>query len=167
MAAANTKSKNNSVQPGRRTWRSWAGQTLGALKTRTTIVVKVPVAASLREASLEYRKSHADRAAHRAAATALISDRSRNARSSCIGNVLIFLRCVAAHADGADDVSFKHDRNSTLQRRRPRQSQSSDATVANLIFKYFAWPTENRRRSRFANANLNARNLRVVKSLQQ
>jgi hypothetical protein len=34
MAAANTKSKNSSVQPGRRECRSWAGQIFGVMSRR-------------------------------------------------------------------------------------------------------------------------------------
>src|ERR1051326_6805903 len=61
MAAANTKSKNNSVQPGRRTWRSCAGQTFGAANTFRTFA-EIPVAASLLAAP-ELRESGCE--AHR------------------------------------------------------------------------------------------------------
>src|SRR5204863_3332460 len=93
-------------------------------------------------------------------------------RTSCtccsdLGDVFIFLRRVATDADRADDFVFEHDRNATLQWRRSGQSQSSYATVADLIFKYFAGPSENCRGARLADSNLHAGNLSVVQSLKQ
>src|SRR5438046_9576250 len=76
-------------------------------------------------------------------ATTSICDRTSCTCCSNLGDILIFLRRVATNADRADDFVFEHDRNATLQRRRSGQSQSSYATVADLIFKYFAWPWEN------------------------
>src|SRR5213080_4406760 len=76
-------------------------------------------------------------------ATVLVCDRTSDACGSNLGDILIFLRRVATDADRADDFVFEHDRNATLQGRRSGQSQSSYATVADLIFKYFAGPSEN------------------------
>src|ERR1051326_4163703 len=156
MAAANTKSKNNSIQPGRRRCRSCAEQTLGATRRdprleRTALLPAV--ACTMPPGSTP-------------PSTALISDRS-SAPSSCLGNVLIFLRSVTAYANRPDHLSLVNYGDATLQRRCPRQRQRSYTPVTHLIFKHFARPAEDRRSSRFANANLNARNLRIVEPLQQ
>src|SRR5207244_12471119 len=121
----------------RRTCCSCAGQSFGTLKNRVIIAGTTPVAASLCEANPECRKSRGESAARRAAATALVCDRSSGACGSDLGDVFIFLRCVATDADRADDFVFEHDRNATLQRRRSGQSQSSYATVSNLTVNYF------------------------------
>src|SRR5205814_9001590 len=84
-----------------------------------------------------------------------------------LGDVLIFLRSVATDADRANHIAFENNRDTTLQWGRPRQSQRRYTAVANLILKHLARPAENRRSPRFPNANLNARDLRVVESLQQ
>src|SRR5262249_37895323 len=155
IAAANTKSKNNSIQPGRRTWRSWAGQTLGLMRRRD-----LRLRSWLTFAEIAARSSEPLPEA-RILPTFLVSDRGSGARSSDFGDVLIFLRSVSADADRADDFVFEDDRNAALQRRRSGQSQRSYATVTHLIFKHFAWPPENRRSPCFAYPNLDARNLRV------
>src|SRR5438094_4373639 len=165
------------MQPTRPTCCSCAVQSFGTLKNRVIIAGTTPVAASLPaspelreggcEANPECRKSRGESAARRAAATALVCDRSSGACGSDLGDVFIFLRRVATDADRADDFVFEHDRNATLQRRRSGQSQSSYATVADLIFKYFAGPAENCRGARLADSNLNAGDLRVVESLQE
>src|SRR5436189_4920471 len=100
-------------------------------------------------------------------ATTSVCDHGSGACSSDLGDVFIFLRRVPTDADRADDFVFEHDRNATLQRRRSGQSQSSYATVADLIFKYFAGPSENCRGARLADSNLHAGNLSVVQSLEQ
>src|SRR5205814_3292821 len=100
-------------------------------------------------------------------ATTSICDCTSCTCGSNLGDILIFLRRVATDADRADDFVFEHDRNATLQRRRSGQSQSSYATVADLIFKYFAGPPENCCGARLANSNLHAGNLSVVQSLEQ
>src|SRR6059058_4213550 len=94
-------------------------------------------------------------------------DHGSGACSSDLGDILIVLRRVATDADRADDFVFEHDRNATLQRRRSGQSQSSYATVADLIFKDFAGPSENCCGARLADSNLYAGNLSVVQSLEQ
>src|SRR5438046_10000206 len=96
-------------------------------------------------------------------ATTSICDRTSCTCGSNLGDILIFLRRVATDADRADDFVFEHDRNATLQRRRSGQSQSSYATGADLIFKYFAGPSENCRGARLADSNLHAGHLCVVK----
>src|SRR5207249_8928243 len=98
---------------------------------------------------------------------ALVCDRGGCACGSNLGDILIFLRRVATDADRADDFVFEHDRNATLQRCCAGQSQSSYAAVADLIFKYFAGPSENGRGARLAYSNLHAGNLSVVQSLEQ
>src|SRR5438067_6714686 len=100
-------------------------------------------------------------------ATTSVCDRTSCACGSNLGDILIFLRRVATDADRADDFVFEHDRNATLQRRRSGQSHSSYATVADLIFKYFAGASENCCGARLANSNLHAGNLSVVQSLEQ
>src|SRR5213080_237752 len=100
-------------------------------------------------------------------ATTSICDRGSGACGSDLGDVFIFLRRVSANADCADDFAFEHDGNATLQRRRSGQSQSSYATVADLIFKYFAGSSENCCGARLADSNLHAGNLSVVQSLEQ
>src|SRR5207248_11366666 len=100
-------------------------------------------------------------------ATTSICDCTSCACGSNLGDILIFLRSVATDADGADDFVFEHDRNATLQRRRSWQSKSSYATLADLIFKYFAGPSENCRGARLADSNLHAGNLSFVQSLEQ
>src|SRR5437763_10535742 len=100
-------------------------------------------------------------------ATTSICDRTSCTCCSNLGDILIFLRRVSANADCADDFVFEHDRNATLQWRRSGQSQSSYATVADLIFKYFAGPSENCRGARLADSNLHAGNLSVVQSFEQ
>src|SRR5262245_51494510 len=96
-----------------------------------------------------------------------ISDSTRSACGSDLGDIFVFLRSITAYTNRPDHFSLVNNRDSTLQRCCPRQRQRSYATVAHLIFKHFAWASENRCRSSFTNANLNARNLRVVESLQQ
>src|SRR5438477_3538023 len=100
-------------------------------------------------------------------ATTSVCDRTSCACGSNFGDILIFLRRVATDADRADDFVFEHDRNATLQRRRSGQSQSSYATVADLIFKDFAGPSENCCGARLADSSLYAGNLSVVQSLEQ
>src|SRR5262249_8260513 len=153
-------------QPGRRTWRSWAAQTFGAAKTLRTVAA-APEAASACGVHREYRITRDESVAHRAAATALLSDCGSGASSSHLCNVLLFLRSVTAYADRPNHFSLVNNGDTTLQRCCPRQRQRSYATVAHLIFKHFAWASENRGRSRFTNANLNTRNLCIVESFQQ
>src|SRR5215472_1237937 len=100
-------------------------------------------------------------------ATASISDRGCRILGSGLGDVLIFLRRVPTDADRANHFTFDNNGDTTLQWRRPGQSQRRYASVANLVFKHFARPSKNCCRARFANANLNARDLRLVESFQQ
>src|SRR5215813_8668539 len=133
MAAANTKSKNNSVQPGRRTWCSWAGQTLGVIKSRDLRLQPwLNFAETVARSSEPLPETWV-------LTTFLICDRSSGARSSYLGDVLIFLRSVTAYANRPDHFSLVNYGDATLQRRGPWQRQRSYATVTHLIFKHFAW----------------------------
>src|SRR5262249_44970036 len=156
IAAANTRSKNNSVQLGRRMCRSCSGQISGRLKSRVIIARTAPVAASLCEANCKRGRPLADRAAHRTAATVSVFDRGSSGRSSDLGNVLILLWRVTADSDGADDFPFEKNGNATLQRCRTRQRERSYATLADLIFKHFARPAENRCRPGLRDPDLDA-----------
>src|SRR5438874_2528763 len=100
-------------------------------------------------------------------ATTSVCDRTSCACRSNFGDVLIFLRRIPTDSDRTDHFPFENNGNAALQRRRSGQSQSSYATVADLIFKDFAWPSENCRGARLADSNLHAGNLSVVQSLEQ
>src|SRR5438046_9111841 len=100
IAAAKIKSKNSSVQSGRRTWCSWAGHNFGALTNR----------------DLNSKLSGED--------PFLLfcwngSDCRRCACSSNFSDVFIFLWRVPTDSDGADHFAFKLDRNAALQRSGP------------------------------------------------
>src|SRR5262249_32900114 len=81
-------------------------------------------------------------------------------------NVFIFLRSIAADAYCADDFAFIDDRYSALKRCRAGQREGRNAPVAYLIFEDFAWPSEDRGGAGLADADLNARNLRIVEAVQ-
>src|SRR5436190_2109206 len=55
-------------------------------------------------------------------ATTSVCDHTSCACGSNFGDILIFLRRVATDADRTNDFVFEHDRNTTLQRRRPGRS---------------------------------------------
>src|SRR5262249_29902401 len=89
-------------------------------------------------------------------------DRRLGCGRSSFRYVLVFLRRVAAYADRADDFALVDDRDAALKRSSTGQRQSSNAAVANLIFKYLARPAEDCRRPRFTDADFDACHLRVV-----
>src|SRR5438034_5762582 len=146
IAAAKIKSKNSSVQSGRRTWCSWAGHNFGALRNR----------------DLTSELSGED-------PFLLLCwngcDRGHRVCSSDLGDVFIFLWCVSADSDGADHSAFKLDWNAALQRRGAGQRQRRAATGAHLILKDFARPPENSRGPRFSDSDFHAFDLRVVESV--
>src|SRR6266545_443099 len=147
MRARWTTSSTSSVQPGRRTCRSSAGQSLGALKNRDWISVLIGNGSSLFRPKL--------------------SNRGASACRSDLGNVFIFLRRVTAYADCADHFAFKFYGNTALQRRRTWQSQRGYPTITDLIFKHLAWAAENRRRPGFADPDFHTRHLCIVEPLEQ
>src|SRR5262249_15236825 len=145
MAAANIRSKNNSVQLGRRMCRSCSGQLSGLRNNRHIAATTIePAGLALSTTASPGFNS------------------GSSACSSDLGNVLILLWRVTADSDSANDFSFENDGNATLQSRRTGQGQRGYATLADLIFKHFARPVENCRRPRFADSNLYAGNLGVV-----
>src|SRR5262249_39796264 len=99
--------------------------------------------------------------------TRSISDGSSGARSSNFCDVFIFLGCVTADTDCTDHFAVENNRNAALQWRRTRQGERCDATLAYLIFKYFAQSTENRCCPCFADSNFNAGDLRIIQTLEQ
>src|SRR5438034_1383972 len=88
IAAAKIRSKNSSVQSGRRMWCSWAGHNFGALRNR----------------DLTSELSGKD-------PLMLLSwngcDRGRGVCSSNLSDVFIFLWCVSADSDRADHFGFR------------------------------------------------------------
>ena len=86
---------------------------------------------------------------------------------SCLGDVFVFLRTFAAHADRADDFSVDDNRNATLQGRCAGQRQCGYAPFFDLIFEIFAGPAEDGRGSRFSDSYLDARDLRIVEPVEQ
>lgn len=87
----------------------------------------------------------------------------RETSGARFGDVLIFLGRVAADAYGADDLAVNSERNTSLKRCGARKDEGSDAAVLDLIFKLFTGPAENRGSARFADSDVDARDLRIVK----
>src|SRR5437867_13339136 len=116
------------MQPTLPRCSTYASQSVGALKSGVSMAetthgaASLPASPELREggceANPECRKSRGESAARRAAATALVCDRTSCARGSDLGDVLIFLRRVPADTAGADHFPFKNNANAPLQWRR-------------------------------------------------
>src|SRR5262249_13205798 len=83
------------------------------------------------------------------------------------GDVFVFLRCVSAHTDGANDFSIDEDGNSSLERRSAWQHQRSGSPVFDLVLELLARPAEIRGRTSLADCDIDARDLRIVETLEE
>src|SRR6516165_2080790 len=96
-----------------------------------------------------------------------ILNRCCSGSSANFRNVFVLLRRVSADAYRADYLAFKFDRHAALQWRCAGQSQGGYATIAHLVFEHFARPAENSGCPRFADPDLDTRDLSVIKSLEK
>ena len=93
-------------------------------------------------------------------------NRCRCRRGSNYSDGFVLLWRVAAHTDRPDDFAIHGDRYASLQRRCSSERESRHSAIANLIFKYPAWPPKDRCGACLGDAHLNASNLCVVQTMQ-
>src|SRR3989442_1576749 len=84
-----------------------------------------------------------------------------------LGDVLVLLRRVAAHADGPDRLPVHWDGDAAVEGGGAGEGEGRDAPRTRLVLELLARPPEDRGRPGLADADLDAGNLCVVEPVQQ